>query len=62
MTGDFTGREAMDSPTDEPDTTVWCAGGVECKPHSKTVEGRKLYNELKQRYNASQDSNKGEEV
>jgi hypothetical protein len=40
----------MDSPEDEPDTTVWCAGGVECEPHSKTVEGRKRYNELKERH------------
>lgn len=62
MTGDLSGREAMDSHEDGPDSTKWCGGGNGCKPYATTEEGRKRYEELKQRYYALQDSNKGEVV
>ena len=49
----------MDSPEDEPDTTVWCGGGTGCDPYNETAEGRERYEELKQRYYAWEDAQKG---
>ena len=60
MTGDLSGREAMDSPEDDPDTTVWCSSGFGCVPYIETAEGRERYEELKPRYYAWEDAQKGE--
>ena len=59
MTGNLSGREAMDNPEDDPPTTVWCGDGFGCVPHAETAEGRERYEELKQRYYAWEDAQKG---
>ena len=48
MIGDLSGREAMDSAEDDPDSTSWCAGG--CKTWEDTPEGRERHEELRQRH------------
>lgn len=56
VTGDMSGREAMNSPEDDPATTDWCAGG--CSHHSETEDGRKRYEELQIRYEEYQKGKK----
>jgi hypothetical protein len=47
ITGDFSGREAMDSAADEPPDTNWCAGG--CVSWKETELGRDRYAQLAER-------------
>lgn len=64
MTGDASGREAMDKFGDKggPESNKWCAsGGHGCKHHETTEEGRELYAELKQKYYDWQDAKKEDE-
>ena len=59
MTGDASGREAMDKfgDNDGPKSNNWCAsGGIGCSHYEATSEGQELYEELKERYYTYQDT------
>ncbi len=48
MTGDYSGRMAMDDFDDMPDTTDWCVGG--CESWKESEEGLIRHNELHKRW------------
>jgi hypothetical protein len=48
MTGDFSGREAMNSLDDMPKDSNYCAGG--CSEWKDTEDGRERYAWLKERW------------